>query len=248
MTTYRIRNWDKYQAFQDGRPIKWLKLDVGLIDNFEYHKTPELAAKYLSLLWILAAKNSGDLPNIETIAFRLRLDVKKTTDILQTLVEYRFVEVRENPYESVRNEDESVRIRSLEKRREEVEIEESREELLSADEPPPPIVPSPLDQCLSEIVNVWNAHAPKGSPKPLAKILGLTPKRIKLIKARWKESDVWKNRWREIPAAVVSSEFHCGLNDRDWTADFDFILQPSKAESLLERAAAKAQAPKARVW
>ena len=104
---------------------------------------------------------------------------------------------------------------------------------------------SDLDWCIRELPSVWNAAAPNGKPKPLPKVLALSAKRKQRIRTAWKESEVFRARWAEIPAALVQSEFHCGQNDRGWTADFDFMLQPGRPEQILERAAAK---PKHGSW
>lgn len=68
----RIKNWEKFQHFKDRRP-PWVKLYRDLLDDKEWHKLDDSAAKLLVMLWLLASENNGNLPAIDEIAFRVRL-------------------------------------------------------------------------------------------------------------------------------------------------------------------------------
>jgi hypothetical protein len=67
----RIKNWSKFQHFKDRRPV-WIKLYRDLLDDMEWHRLDAEAAKALVLLWLIAADKDGELPDITTLAFRLR--------------------------------------------------------------------------------------------------------------------------------------------------------------------------------
>jgi hypothetical protein len=77
----KIKNWSKFQHFKDRRP-PWVKLYRDLLDDMEWHQLDPLASKVLVTLWLLASEDdeqSGNLPSIKTIAWRLRMsetDVK----------------------------------------------------------------------------------------------------------------------------------------------------------------------------
>jgi hypothetical protein len=77
----KIKNWSKFQHFKDRRP-PWVKLYRDLLDDMEWHQLDPLASKVLVTLWLLASEDdeqSGKLPSIKTIAWRLRMsetDVK----------------------------------------------------------------------------------------------------------------------------------------------------------------------------
>ena len=74
---YRIKNWEKFQHYKSGRGAPpWIKLYRELLNDKEWFALPPEAAKILVSLWILAAEADGELPDIETIAFRLRVDSK----------------------------------------------------------------------------------------------------------------------------------------------------------------------------
>ena len=74
----RIKNWSKFQHFKDRKP-PWIKLYRDLLDDRSWYELSDSAAKLLVSLWLLASedKNSnGELPPINEIAFRLRLDIR----------------------------------------------------------------------------------------------------------------------------------------------------------------------------
>jgi hypothetical protein len=77
---YRIKNWSRHQHFKDRRP-PWIKLYRDLLDDHEWHSLEPEAAKMLVMLWLLASENEGNLPEIKTISFRLRVseDVVSTS-------------------------------------------------------------------------------------------------------------------------------------------------------------------------
>ena len=79
----RIKNWTRFQHFRDRKP-PWIKLYRDLLDDREWHNLDPKAAKMLVMLWLLASENDGELPDDETIAFRLRLSVQQVKhDILR---------------------------------------------------------------------------------------------------------------------------------------------------------------------
>ena len=74
----RIRNWDKFQHYKPmhskyKKQMTWLKLYGGdILNDIDWFKLSDTnKAIYIELL-CLASQNHGNLPPIETIAFRLR--------------------------------------------------------------------------------------------------------------------------------------------------------------------------------
>lgn len=67
-----IKNWAKFQHFKDRSP-PWIKLYRDLLDDLQWHKLDPAASKVLVMLWLIASENDGNLPDIEEIAFRLRM-------------------------------------------------------------------------------------------------------------------------------------------------------------------------------
>lgn len=86
MSGYRIKNWEKFQHYQDGkRKPEWIKLYRHLLDDVEWFELDPKDSKVLVMLWMLASENGGALPPIKKIAFRLRLPEKEIKSILSRL-------------------------------------------------------------------------------------------------------------------------------------------------------------------
>lgn len=71
---YKIKDWAKFQHFKDRRP-PWIKLYRDILDDPEWHELAPAAAKTMVMLWLIASEDSGNLPDIKRIAFRLRLPI-----------------------------------------------------------------------------------------------------------------------------------------------------------------------------
>jgi hypothetical protein len=83
-TQLRIKNWKRFQHFNDRRPI-WIKLYRDLLDDVEWHELPAKPAKLLTMLWLLASEKDGYLPDIKTISFRLRMAVSEIESAIPQL-------------------------------------------------------------------------------------------------------------------------------------------------------------------
>lgn len=80
---YRIKNWEKFQHYKSGRGAPpWIKLYRGILNDKEWFALDPAAAKFLVSLWVLAAETDGELPDSETIAFRLRLASKDVSKFI----------------------------------------------------------------------------------------------------------------------------------------------------------------------
>lgn len=77
----RVKNWAKFQHFKDRRP-PWIKLYRDILDDKEWHKLDPVAAKDLVSFWLIASEYDGDLPDIETLAFRMR---RPESDVLTSI-------------------------------------------------------------------------------------------------------------------------------------------------------------------
>ena len=83
----RIKNWNRFQHFRDRKP-PWIKLYRDLLDDRDWHNLEPKAAKMLVMLWLLASENEGMLPDLETIAFRLRLSVQQVKHDISRLYQW----------------------------------------------------------------------------------------------------------------------------------------------------------------
>jgi hypothetical protein len=80
----KIKNWSKFQHFKDRRP-PWVKLYRDILDDIDWHELDPLAAKVLVMLWLIASEDEGRVPEIKTLAFRLRLTESKTKELINKL-------------------------------------------------------------------------------------------------------------------------------------------------------------------
>lgn len=94
---YKIKNWEQFQQYKDDRPIHWIKLHTKLLEDYTFNKLPEISQLHLMKLWLLAAKNNGQIEGDADWFARL-LNAKKVD--LETLVREGFI-VRTDSYESV---------------------------------------------------------------------------------------------------------------------------------------------------
>lgn len=81
------------------------------------------------------------------------------------------------------------------------------------------------------LAEIWNEL--RGPAQPAVR--KLSPARLKKAKLRLKENPNL-DEWREAMAAIASSDFCNGKNDRGWVANFDFFITPGKCEKALEGA------------
>ena len=75
----RIKNWSQFQHFKDRRP-PWIKLYRDILDDIEWHNLDAQASKVLVMCWLIASESDGRLPDIKTLAFRLRMSEKNTSE------------------------------------------------------------------------------------------------------------------------------------------------------------------------
>ena len=98
----KIKNWSKFQHFKDRRP-PWVKLYRDILDDLDWHELDPLSAKVLVMLWLIASEDEGRIPNVKTLAFRLRLTEIKTKEVLIKLshwLEQDDIEVISSGYQS----------------------------------------------------------------------------------------------------------------------------------------------------
>ena len=82
--SFKIKNWAKFQHFKDRKP-PWVKLYRDLLDDMEWHRLDAKAAKALVMFWLIASENEGELPDTETLAFRLRTTDAEIKTVLSKL-------------------------------------------------------------------------------------------------------------------------------------------------------------------
>lgn len=83
----RVKNWSQFQHFKDRKPI-WIKLYRELLDDIQWHELDAKSSKVLVMLWLLASEDDGNLPDIKTISFRLRMPETEVNACVSRLSHY----------------------------------------------------------------------------------------------------------------------------------------------------------------
>ena len=120
---YRIKDWEDFQHYKDRSP-SWIKLYTRLLKDRQWFELPGESAKVLVMLWLVAADDPlmlGNLPDLSTIAFHLRLSPKDTQKHLNLLSHWL---VQDDSDLIAQPEQTSILEKETEKRREEKEKEE----------------------------------------------------------------------------------------------------------------------------
>ena len=89
-----IKNWGRFQHYRDRNP-PWIRLHKDLINNIEFNSLSDGAARLLFMCWLLAAEDkfkAGNLPDFQTLAWRLRLDEAKAAAYMDELMDSNFIE------------------------------------------------------------------------------------------------------------------------------------------------------------
>lgn len=79
----------------------------------------------------------------------------------------------------------------------------------------------------NNVIEIYNTYCTN-----LSQVQKLTEKRKIAINKLLKEINI--DQFREICIIANKSDFLIGNNDRNWKADFDFVIRPDKAVSILE--------------
>jgi len=82
--SYKIKNWHQFQHFKDRKP-PWIKLYRDLLDDVHWHDLDPKAAKNLVMIWLIASEYDGELPDMKTLAFRLRVLENEAKSIVSKL-------------------------------------------------------------------------------------------------------------------------------------------------------------------
>ena len=94
MNQLRVKDWDNYQHYKPLNPkyqkkMTWFKFyGRDLLDNLDWANLSPEHQSTLVMLWALASQYEGNLPDIRTIAFRLRKDKEFIENALVVLKDW----------------------------------------------------------------------------------------------------------------------------------------------------------------
>ena len=83
----KIRNWEKYQHYKHRNP-PWIRLYKAILDDMEIALLDDKTFRVLVSLLLLASEDEameGNLPPVDKIAWRLRMDVNELVKCIQQL-------------------------------------------------------------------------------------------------------------------------------------------------------------------
>lgn len=121
----KIKNYHQFQHFSKRRPL-WIKLYRNILDQHDISLLSDSAYRVLVGLWLLASEDEaqeGNLPDIDTIAFRLRLPKQR---INKGLEELKAFVIQDN----IKTISKGYQDDTLEKRREETEKEKRQKQFV----------------------------------------------------------------------------------------------------------------------
>lgn len=61
MTTFRVKNFEKFQHYKDRAP-PWIKLYNELLDDYEFGLLPDATKMHLVAIWLLASRSENKIP------------------------------------------------------------------------------------------------------------------------------------------------------------------------------------------
>jgi hypothetical protein len=122
MNYIRVKNWDNFQAYHDGRPIIWIKLYLKLLENEDFEDLPDASKLTLLLLWLFnARKGDGNIKADERYLAK-KLSIRQVK--LQPLIDAGFIDLYEQPDKPVQNRTQNRIEKSREEKKKRVQFED----------------------------------------------------------------------------------------------------------------------------
>lgn len=224
MDYFKIKNWDKYQhrdALRGDGPMKFIRMDVAMIWDQKLHKlTPNQQLTWYKLLLYSGQTRNKLEYNSAFLKQVLMLNRKPNLALYEDLG-------------LIERIDASNLRASLpakcQPRVEKSRVEKSREEKKLA---------SLTSVSPVQIFDLWNLRKSKHQPEAKK----LTKARQAKIKQRVQEFPDLEF-WQQLVDYLSHSSWHNGQNDRNWVADFDFLISPSVALKFFEKKLAGQNGP-----
>lgn len=124
----KVKNFSKLQHFKDRCP-PWIKLYRDILDHRDISLISDCSFRVLVGVWLLASedkKMQGNLPSVDDIAFRLRMDKVKVINALKELKP--FLDIDDIEVISERYQDDTPETETEKKTKGEVERKKEEEE------------------------------------------------------------------------------------------------------------------------
>ena len=222
----QIKNWSKFQHFKDRRP-PWIKLHREMLDQRDINQISDCAFRVLVGLWLIASEDEakeGNLPPIEDIEFKLRIEKAKLIKAINELDSFLI-------HDDITAISEEYPHDEPEERKVETETDNSPNptglESASDDDRPP------VNGCPYKKLEVWyTKHCPRQT-----KIIATswTPSRKAVVRNAWSnnQDEEW---WESFFEYCGTVKFLNGENDRGWKASMFWIMKPENLAKVTEKA------------
>ena len=217
-----IKNWAKFQHFKDRKP-PWVKLYRDLLDDKEWHKLDPKAAKMLVSFWLIASEYDGNLPDIETLAFRLRTTEKDIQTVLSMLSHW----LGQDDINAISQEISDEHQDDSPEREGETETETEKASLSAG-----AVIECPHDS----IIALFHEICPM-----LPRVKVWTDARKSNLRQRWREDQKRQSLdyWRLFFGAVSESDFLTGKaiskDRRPFIASLDWLVKPENFAKVIEK-------------
>ena len=119
-----VRNWDKFQQYKDDRPMIFIRLDVGFLDDYDVDGLTEIQQLHLLKIYLLAGRCGNKIINDPKWIGR-KINAKSKVNIKQ-LVTDGFLVIDGAVQDRTDSYGASESLGLEEKRREKIRIEENR--------------------------------------------------------------------------------------------------------------------------
>lgn len=213
---YRIKNWDKYQHYKNRRPA-WIKLYRDLLDDIEWFSLSDGASKLLVMCWLIASEADGELPGVEELSFRVRMDKKKLSALLSSLSHW-----IEEDASNLLADCKQPAILEREKEREEEKERETEEEGNDASR-----------FSVKALMELWNTLAHPN----LTRVQVLNGTREVHARGRIRSMPE-KGDWERVIQKINCSKFLTGQvyskDRKPFKCTFDWMLSPTNLTKILE--------------
>lgn len=83
---FRVKNFEKFQNYKDGRDQPWIKLQLHYLSSYEFSKIPDSSKAHLLLIFLLAQTVSNKIPfDPSWVAGRIQADTRVDLNLFLSL-------------------------------------------------------------------------------------------------------------------------------------------------------------------
>lgn len=204
----KFKNWEKYNGRSDIKTFTWFRVSNTILQDPKIYSL-EIEEFYAMFYLLCEASKSGKKGEVYINHDHARISSRVQDRVLDRTInklkQLQLVEVR-----TLRGTFTSAHATDRQTYKQTDKISATGS-----------VTPPPLDR-------IWNENC-----NTLSKVRSFGSSRLRLMKSRWKENPS-EEYWTCVVKKISASKFCCGENERNWKADFDFLLKPDTHHKVLE--------------